>query len=707
MKKSFILMLALAFGIMSCNNQQTKPKSEDMDTNPFFTEYTTPYQVPPFDKIKTEHYLPAFKKGMNQQKEEVEAIVKIADPTFENTIAALDYSGELLTNVSSVFFNLKSALTNSEIEAIAKEVSPLLSQHQDDIGLNPDLFKNVKAVFDKKDELNLNTEQMRLLDKVYKRFVRGGANLKAEDQERFRAINKELSLLELKFSENQLAETNAFQMFIENSDDLVGLPQSVIDAAADEAKAAGQEGKWLFTVQKPSMIPFLQYSEKRDLREKILKGYIMRGDNNNENDNKESVQKIVKLRVERAHLLRYESHAAYVLDENMAKTPENVFNFMDQLWEKALPMAKAEVVELQKLIDAEKGGFKLEAWDWWYYAEKLRKAKYDLDEEEMRPYFKLENVIDGAFAVAHNLYGISFNERTDIPTYHPEAHVFEVLNNDNTHLGILYMDFFPRESKRGGAWMTEFRQQSNKDGKDIRPVITVVCNFSKPTGDTPSLLNFDEVETLFHEFGHALHGLLSDCTYPGVAGTNVARDFVELPSQFMENFCSEPEALSLFAKHYQTDEIIPQSLVDKMTASSHFNQGFVAVEYLSAAYLDMDWHTLKEPEMLDVNKFEKESLEKIGLIPEIVVRYRSTYFAHIFSGGYSAGYYSYIWAELLDADAFEAFKENGLFDQATATAFRENVLSKGNTEDPMVLYEKFRGAKPKIEPLLRRKGFIQ
>jgi peptidyl-dipeptidase Dcp len=370
-------------------------------------------------------------------------------------------------------------------------------------------------------------------------------------------------------------------------------------------------------------------------------------------------------------------------------------------------MAKAEVVELQKLVDAEKGGFKLEAWDWWYYAEKLRKAKYDLDEEEMRPYFKLENVIDGAFAVANNLFNINFNKRSDIPTYHPEAHVYEVLDADNSHLGILYMDFFPRESKRGGAWMTEFRQQSKKDGKDIRPVITVVCNFSKPTGDTPSLLNFDEVETLFHEFGHALHGLLSDCTYPGVAGTSVARDFVELPSQFMENFCSEPEALSLFAKHYQTGEIIPQSLVDKMIASSHFNQGFVAVEYLSAAYLDMDWHTLKEPEMLDVNKFEKESLDQIGLISEIVVRYRSTYFAHIFSGEYSSGYYSYIWAELLDADAFQAFKEHGLFDQATATAFRGNVLSKGNTEDPMVLYEKFRGAKPQIEPLLRRKGFIQ
>ena len=707
MKKLLILSLWFATVLVSCNNIESKSKSEDMDTNPFFTAYSTPFQVPPFDKIKNEHYLPAFKEGMKQQKEEIEAITKISEPTFENTIAAFDYSGEMLNRVSNMFFNLKSALTSPEIEAIAEEVSPLLSQHNDDIGLNPELFKKVKAVYDKKDELNLSTEQLRLLDKVYKRFVRGGANLNAEDQEKFRDINKELSLLSLNFSKNVLAETNAFQLFIDNPDDLAGLPQSVIDAAAIEAKEAGQESKWLFTVQKPSMIPFLQYSEKRDLREKIFKAYINRGDNNNENDNKEIVRKIAKLRVERANLLGYDSHAAYVLDENMAKNPENVYEFLDQIWEKALPVAKKEVAGLQKMIDADGGDFKLQPWDWWYYAEKLRKEKYDLKEEDLRPYFKLENVIDGAFAVANKLYHITFNKRTDIPTYHPEAQVYEVLDTDKTHLGILYMDFFPRESKRGGAWMTEFRQQSKKDGKDIRPVITVVTNFSKPTANTPSLLTFEEVETLFHEFGHALHGLFSDCTYPGVAGTNVARDFVELPSQVMENWCAEPEALALFAKHYQTGEIIPQELIDKLAASSHFNQGFVAVEYLSAAYLDMDWHTLKKPELKNVNEFEKESLDKIGLIPEIVVRYRSTYFSHIFSGGYSSGYYSYIWAELLDADAFQAFKEHGIFDPETALAFRENVLSKGNTDDPMVLYEKFRGMKPQIDPLLRRKGFIE
>ena len=700
-------MVFVAMAFASCNNQQTKQNSEDMDLNPFFTEYSTPHQVPPFDKIENEHFLPAFEKGIEEQKAEIDAITKIAEPTFDNTIAALDYSGALLTKVSSVFFNLKSALTSNVIDSIAEVVSPMLAQHTDDIGLNPALFKSVKAVFDKKDELNLTPEQMRLLDKTYKRFVRGGANLNAEDQEKFRAINKDLSVLSLNFSKNQLSETNAFQMFLDKEEDLAGLPQSVKDAAAAEAKAAGQEGKWLFTVAKPSMIPFLQYSENRELREKIFKGYVNRGDNNNENDNKEIVAKIAKLRVERANLLGYDTHAAFVLDNNMAKNAKNVYDFMDQLWEKALPMAKAEVKELQKVIDAEGGNFKLEAWDWWYYAEKLRKEKYDLNEEELRPYFKLENVIDGAFTIANKLYGLTFNERKDIPTYHPEAHVFEVLDIDNSHLGVLYMDFFPRESKRAGAWMTEFRQQSKENGKDIRPVISVVCNFSKPTGDTPALLNFDEVETLFHEFGHALHGLLSDCTYPGVAGTNVARDFVELPSQIMENWCSEPEALALFAKHYKTGEIIPQELVDKLVASSHFNQGFVAVEYLSAAYLDLNWHTLTKPELLDVNKFENESLSKLGLIPEIVVRYRSTYFAHIFSGGYSSGYYGYIWAELLDADAFQAFKETSLFDKATATSFRENLLSKGSTADPMALYEKFRGAKPQINPLLRRKGFIK
>ncbi|MEA3445608.1 MAG: M3 family metallopeptidase [Bacteroidota bacterium] len=705
MKRSVFLTIVLAFVAMSCNNQP-KQKSEDMENNPFFTEYSTPFQVPPFDKIKTEHYMPAFIEGMKQQKQEIETIIGVSEPSFDNTIAALDYSGGLLTKVSNVFFNLKSAITNPEIEAIAKEVSPLLSQHKDDIGLNPDLFKNVKAVYNKKGELNLTTEQNRLLDKVYKRFVRGGANLSVDDQEKFRAINKELSMLQLQFSENMLAETNAFKMIIDKTDDLAGLPESVINAAADEAKNAGQEGKWIFTVQKPSMIPFLQYSEKRELREKILKAYINRGDNNNENDNKTIVKQIARLRLEKANLLGYVSHSAFVLDNNMAKEPERVYNFLDDLWEKALPMAKAEAIELQELINNEKGKFKLEAWDWWYYTEKLRKSKYNLNEEELRPYFKLENVIDGAFAVANNLYGISFAELNDMPVYHPEVRVFDVLNNDNSHLGVLYMDFFPRESKRGGAWMTEFRQQSIKDDKDIRPVISVVCNFSKPSGDTPALLNFDEVETLFHEFGHALHGLFSECTYPGIAGTNVARDFVELPSQFMENFCSEPEALALFAKHYKTGEIIPQELVDKIIASSHFNQGFVAVEYLSAAYLDLDWHNMKEAVDVDVNKFEQAVLDKIGLIPEITVRYRSTYFAHVFSGGYSSGYYSYIWAELLDADAFQAFKENGLFDQTTASAFRKELLSKGGTDDPMLLYENFRGAKPKIEPLLRRKGFL-
>ena len=674
--------------------------------NPFFTEYDTPFQVPAFDKIKKTDYLPAFIEGMKQQKEEIAAIINNKeDANFENTIAALDYSGKLLTKVSDVFFNITSSMSDDEIVEISKEVSPLLSQHADDISMNPELFKRIKAVYDKKNDLKLNTEQRTVLEKVYRQFVRGGANLSAEDQKKFSELNKELSMLSLKFGENVLAETNNFKLIIDNKEDLAGLPQSLIDAAAEEAANEGEDGKWLFTVQKPSMIPFLQYSAKRELREKIFKAYINRGDNDNEYDNKEIVSKIAKLRYERAKLLGYNNHAEYILDENMAKTPEKVYDFLNNIWIKALPVAKNEVVELQKIIDAEGGNFKLEAWDWWYYAEKLRKAKYDLDEEQLRPYFELQNVRKGAFDVAGKLYGLKFVERFDIPKYSDDAQVFEVLNEDGSHRAILYMDFFPRASKRAGAWMSTFRKQWKEDGENVSPIITIVTNFSKPTGDKPSLLTFEEVSTLFHEFGHGLHGMLSDCTYPRVSGTSVARDFVELPSQFMENFCAEPTVLKMFAKHYKTGETIPDELINKITNSSHFNQGFAAVEYLSAAYLDMDYHTLTEDINLDVNKFEKKSLDEIGLIKEIVVRYRSTYFSHIFKGGYSAGYYSYVWAELLDADAFEAFKEHGLFDHKTALAFRKNILEKGGSEDPMVLYKRFRGAEPSIHPLLKRKGF--
>ena len=705
MRTKLLLITVLILSVLSgCNEAKNDKNTTEM--NPFFTSYNTPFEVPPFDLIKTEHYMPAFNMGMKEQIDNIDKIVNSSEePTFENTIAALDYSGKQLSKVSSVFFNLTSSNTNKEIKEIAREVTPLLSKHGDDISLNADLFKKVKAVYDKMDELNLTKEQSKLLENKYKSFVRGGANLSDEDQAKFRGINKELSTLTLKFGENILEETNKFQLIIDNENDLAGLPISAVDGAKAEAEAAGLDGKWLFSVQKPSMIPFLQYSEKRELREIIFKGYINRGDNNNEFDNKTTLIGIAKLRLERAKLLGYNNHAEFILAENMALVPENVYNFLDKLWDKALPMAKNEAIELQKMIDSEGGDFELEAWDWWYYAEKLRKEKYDLDEEALRPYFKLENVVQGAFDVAGKLYGLKFIERKDMPKYHDDVHVFEVLDSDDSHLAVLYTDYFPRESKRGGAWMSSFRKQMKFDGKNTSPVITIVTNFSKPSADKPSLLTFEEVSTLFHEFGHALHGMLSDCTYPSISGTSVARDFVELPSQIMENWCAEPEVLNDFAKHYQTGESIPKELLDKLEESKYFNQGFVAVEYLSAAYLDLNWHTITEDKEYNANDFETTSLDKIGLIPEIVVRYRSTYFSHIFKGGYSSGYYSYIWAELLDADAFKAFKETSLFDSATALAFRENVLSKGGSDDAMTLYKKFRGAEPKIEALLKRKGF--
>lgn len=702
MKKGMIFCLVVGLILAGCAK-----KSEEEAGNPFFAEWETPYEVPPFDMIKEEHFMPAFEEGMKQQTAEVAAVVESTEaPTFANTIEALEASGALLTKVANVFFNLNSADTNDEMQAIAKEVAPLLSKHDDDILLDADLFQRIKAVNDTKDELGLTPEQAKLLEMVFKGFVRGGANLDAEKQARLREINAELSTLTLKFGENVLKETNAFELVVETEEDLSGLPDSVVTAAAEAAKEKGYEGKWLFTLHKPSMIPFLQYSDRRALREKIFKAYIMRGDNNNEFDNKALLSKISALRVERARLLGYETHAAYVLEENMAKTPTAVYEFLHKLWEPGLAKAKQEAKELQAMIAGEGKDFKLEPWDWWFYAEKLRKAKYELDDSMLRPYFHLESVMNGAFEVANRLYGITFEEKSDIPKYHEDVRVFEVKEADGSHIGILYVDYFPRASKRGGAWMNSFRKQSRRLGQMVHPVIANVGNFSKPTGGKPSLLSLEEALTLFHEFGHALHGLLSNCTYEELSGTSVPRDFVELPSQIMENWAMDPEVIKTYAKHYETGEPIPDELIAKIENSSLFNQGFATVEYLAASFLDMDWHTLTEPEEEDVLAFEKASLGEIGLIPEIVVRYRSTYFNHIFSGGYSSGYYSYIWAEVLDADAFEAFKETSLFDEATATAFRKNILEKGGTEDPMKLYVRFRGAEPKIDALLKRRDLI-
>jgi peptidyl-dipeptidase Dcp len=675
--------------------------------NPFFAEWDTPFRVPPFEEIEQAHYALAFEEGMKRHKAEIAEITENpADPTFENTVEAMERSGAMLNRVAQVFFAMKSSMTNDEMEAIAKEVVPKLSQHSDEIRLSEPLFRRLSAVYKRRDQLDLTSEQQRLLEEDYKGFVRGGAELPPGKKERLKEINAELSLLSLNFGEHVLKENNRFELVIDDKADLAGLPESVVTAAAETATERGHEGKWVFTLHKPSLIPFLQYSEKRGLREKIYKGYINRGNHGDELDNKKILAQMAALRVEKANLLGYETHAHFVLEENMAKEPEKVYELLRKLWTPALARAKAEATDMQKMIDAEGGDFKLQSWDWWYYAEKVKKAKYDLDEEMLRPYLKLENVVDGAFDVATRLYGLQFEERSDIPTYHEDVTAFEVKEADGTHVGVLYVDYFPRKSKRGGAWMSEFRAQSKLDGKDIRPVIYNVGNFSKPTGDKPSLLSFEETETLFHEFGHALHGLLSDCTYESLSGSNVPRDFVELPSQIMENWASEPEVLKMYARHFETDEPMPDELIEKIRKARHFNQGFATTEYLAASFLDMDWHTLTEADPdCDVLEFEKESLDRIGLIPEIISRYRSPYFQHIFAGGYSSGYYSYIWSAVLDADAFEAFKEAGdLFDPETARSFRENILSKGNTDEPMTLYKNFRGKEPAIEPLLKRRG---
>ena len=677
--------------------------------NPFFKAYTTPFGVPPFADIKAEHFEPAFTEGMKQQAAEIAVITaQKSKPTFANTIVALENSGDLLDRVGTVFFNYNSANTNETLQKIAQILSPKISKHRDDIQLNKALFERVKAVYDQRAQLKLTEEQIKLLEKTYKGFVRSGAALAAEKQERLRKINEEVSLLTLKFGQNLLAENNNYTLVIDKKEDLSGLPSSLIAAAADDAKKRKMEGKWVFTLQNPSIMPFLQYADNRSLREQIFKAYLERGNHNDAFDNKNIMSKIVALRAEKAALLGYENHAAYVLEESMAKTPAKVQELLNQLWTATVPVTQQEAAELQALMDKEGKNEKLESWDWRYYAEKLRKQKYDLDEEELRPYFSLDNVRQGIFTLCKKLYGLSFEPRTDIPVYHEEATAYEVKEANGQHVGVMYMDFHPRASKRGGAWMTSYREQKMENGKRVAPVVSIVCNFSRPAGNAPALLSLDETRTFFHEFGHALHGLLSNVNYGSLAGTSVPRDFVELPSQIMENWSTEPEMLKLYAKHYQTGEVIPDALIEKMKKSSLFNQGFATSEYLAASLLDMSYHTLKPGQTpTDVLAFEKASMDKIGLISQIPPRYRTTYFQHIFAGGYSAGYYSYIWSAVLDADAFEVFKEKGLFDQNSAQSFRKNVLERGGTDEPMTLYRKFRGAEPDIKPLLRRRGLLK
>lgn len=689
--------------VTCCMAYSCTTKTED---NPFFTEFQTEYGVPPFDKIKLEHYEPAILKGIEEQNNDIESIINNAEtPTFENTIVALDNSGKILSRVGGVLFNLTEAETTDSLTALSMRMAPVLSEHQDNIYLNQQLFERVNAVHQQfmDDSTLLTKEQQRLLDKYYKKFVRSGAALDEAKQARLREINKELSTLEIKFSNNVLNETNAFQLVIEDENDLIGLPEWVKAGAAEEAKQAGMDGKWMFTLRNSSFIPAMQYAANRNIREQLYKAYTNRCNNGGETDNKEVLKQIVKLRLEKANLLGFNNYADFVLDENMAKNSEVVTSFLDELWKYSLPNAKKEASELQKMMDKEGKGEQLEAWDWWYYAEKLRQEKYDLNEDELKPYFKQENVRDGVFAVANKLYGITLTELTGIPVYHPDVKVFEVKDADGSFLGLFYTDYFPRAGKRGGAWMSNYREQQG----DVRPLICNVASFTKPTGDTPSLLTLDEVETTFHEFGHAMHGMLSKCNYAGISGTNVTRDFVELPSQIMEHWATAPEVLKMYAKHYRTGETIPDSLIEKIQSVGTFNQGFMTTELLAAAILDIELHKITAEQIkekdLNVVEFEKNLTDKLGLIPQIAPRYRATYFNHIV-GGYDAGYYSYLWANVLDSDAFEAFKENGLFDKKTATSFRENILEKGNSDDPMVLYKNFRGAEPKMEPMLKDRG---
>ena len=692
MFKKCIFILATSCMMYSCTTQT--------ETNPFLTEFQTEHGVPPFDKIKLEHYEPAFLKGIEEQNANIDAIVNNSEaPTFEHVIVALDNSSPILDRVSAIFYNMTEAETTDDLKELSIKLAPTLSEHSDNISLNQDLFKKVDAVYQQKDALGLTTEQQRLLEETYKGFVRSGANLSPEKQARLREVNKELSTLGIKFNDNVLNENNAFKLYIDKEEDLAGLPDWFRQSAAEKAKEDGQEGKWLFTLGNASRLPFLQYSENRPLREQMYKAYINRGNNNDKNDNKKNITDIVKLRLEKAQLLGFDCYSNFVLDNTMAKNSTAVMDFLNNLWSYSLPKAKAEAVELQKIMDKEGKGEKLEAWDWWFYTEKLRKEKYNLEEDEIKPYFKLENVREGAFAVANKLYGITLTKLEGIPVYHPDVEVFEVKDADGSHLGVFYVDYFPRPGKSGGAWMSNYREQQGA----IRPLVCNVCSFTQPVGDIPSLLTIDEVETLFHEFGHALHGLLTKCNYKGISGTNVALDFVELPSQINEHWATEPEVLKMYAKHYQTGETIPDSLIEKILNQKTFNQGFMPTELLAAAILDMNLHNLTDTQNLDVLAYEKEAMDKLGLIPEIAPRYRTTYFNHII-GGYAAGYYSYLWANVLDNDAFEAFKEHGIFDKKTADLFRNNVLEKGNSEDPMTLYKNFRGTEPQLEPMLKNRG---
>ncbi|MBP3943434.1 M3 family metallopeptidase [Sphingobacteriaceae bacterium WQ 2009] len=698
-KQILPLFMIVAATIVGCKNQKI------VTDNPLLLAYDTPFEVPPFDKIKDEHFKPAFEEALKEHKLEIDSIVTNTEaPSFANTIVALENAGKLLSKVSAVFSNLKGANTNDSLKVMDKALAPVFSAHRDEISLNAELFNRIKSVWGQKEKLALDPQDTKLLEETYKSFIRSGANLSSTDKEKLKKINSELSVLSVDYSQNILDETNAFQLFITDKEDLAGLPAGLVATAAEEAKAKGKDGQWLFTLQNPSIMPFLQYAQNRALRKQMFEAYSKRGNNDNDFDNKEILRKIANLRLEKAQLLGYKSHAAYVLEESMAGNAENVYTLLNKLWTPALAKAKIEEADIQKEIELAGDTFQVAPYDWRYYTEIIRKKRFALNEDEIKPYFSLAAVREGSFAVANKLFGLTFVALNNVPTYHEEVEVYEVKDKDGSHLGILYADFFPRASKRGGAWMSTFRSQGVKDGKRVAPVATIVCNFTKPVGDQPALLTFDEASTLFHEFGHALHGLLSNVKYRSLAGTAVSRDFVELPSQIMENWAADPAVLKEYARHYQTGEAIPDSLIAKLENAGSFDQGFATVEYLSAALLDMNYHTVTSPIKGDINVFESSAMNKVGLTSAIIPRYRSTYFSHIFASGYSAGYYAYIWAEVLDADAFAAFKETSLYDQPTANAFRKNILEKGGTGNPAAMYRAFRGAEPNPVYLMKKRG---
>ncbi len=698
MKKINILLITMTIIFAGCAPDGKKD-------NPLLMEFDTPYEAPPFDKIEDEHFMPAIEEAISQHKAEIEAIVENPEaPDFENTIVAYDDAGELLTRVNRVFGGLRSAETTDHLQEIARETTPMLSEHRNSIRFNMDLFNRIEEVYENRENMDLDREQERLVEKVYQDFERNGVALPEEERNRLKELNERMSMVSLELGENLLAENNRYKLVLEDEEDLVGLPDHVISAAAEEAEKADKEGKGVFTLSKPSWIPFLQYSERRDLREEIFKEYINRGDNENENDNKELFLELLELRQEMTRMLGFDNYAEYFTDIQMAENPENVYDFLYEVWDPALERAKQERDDMQAIIDREGKDYELEAWDWWYYAEIIREEEYDLDEDQLKPYFTLDNVRKGNFALANKLYGLTFEERPEVPVYHEEVEAFEVYDNDGSHLGILYIDAHPRPGKRSGAWCGTYRSGGYEDGEKIAPIVTIVMNFTRPTGDQPAMLSWDETTTYFHEFGHALHNFFADGRYDRTR-RSVPRDFVELPSQILENYAAEPELLKEYAIHYETGEAIPDELIEKIHNSRYFNQGFQQTEYFAAAILDMDWHTAEITPDIDVNEFEKASMDGIGLIDEIIPRYRTTNFQHIFGSGYAAGYYVYRWAGVLDADAFQAFKETGdIFNQELAEKFRKYIMAKNSIYEGMDAYIKFRGEEPSIEPFLERSG---